>query len=99
MSIIGKGTETYLYLNGIKPLKPIALSDGVILLPAACQPNPDDIIAKSKSEMDIGVACVFLEGSSRRQTGERQPVCRKIGPSPSRIGDEVRRNGIFTEDQ
>jgi hypothetical protein len=36
----------------------------VILLPASCQPNPDDIIAKSKSEIDIGVACVFLRSVS-----------------------------------
>jgi hypothetical protein len=64
MSIIGKGTETYLYLNGIKPLKPIGLSDGVMLLPASCEPNPDDIIAKSRSEIDIGVACIFLRSVS-----------------------------------
>jgi len=56
--------ETYLYLNGIKPLQPVALSDGVTLLPASCQPNPDDIIAKSKSEIDIGIACVFLRSVS-----------------------------------
>jgi hypothetical protein len=64
MSIFAKGTQTYLYLNGIKPSKPIALSDGVVLLPASCQPNPDDIIAKSRSETDIGVACIFLRSVS-----------------------------------
>lgn len=64
MAIFGKGKETYLYLNGIKPSEPIDLSDGVVLLPASCQPNPDDIIAKSRSEIDIGVACVFLRSVS-----------------------------------
>ncbi|MBC8096133.1 MAG: hypothetical protein H7Y43_10000 [Akkermansiaceae bacterium] len=64
MSIFGKGTETYLYLNGITPLERVDLSDGVVLLPASCKPNPDDIIAKSRSEIDIGVACVFLRSVS-----------------------------------
>lgn len=58
------GTETYLYLNGIKPSEVIVLSDGVTLLPATCSPDPDDIIRKSHSEIDIGVACVFLRSVS-----------------------------------
>lgn len=33
-------------------------------MPASCRPSPDDIIAKSKSEIDIGVACVFLRSVS-----------------------------------
>ena len=64
MSIAGKGKLTYLYLNGIRPSEATDLSDGVVLLPASCNPDPDDIIAKSRSEVDIGVACVFLRSVS-----------------------------------
>jgi hypothetical protein len=62
--IIGKGTETYLYLNGIRPSEATVLSEGVVLLPASCNPDPDDIIRKSRSEIDLGVACVFLRSVS-----------------------------------
>ena len=62
--ILGIGTETYLYLNGIKPSSAMALSDGVTLLPAKCNPHPDDIIKKNRSELDIGVTCVFLRSVS-----------------------------------
>jgi len=51
-------------LNGIKPREAAALGDGVVLVPASCRPAPDDIIAKSKSEIDIGVACIFLRSVS-----------------------------------
>ncbi len=64
MGIVGTGKETYIYLNGIKPREKVTLGDGVVLLPASCRPAPDDIIAKSKSEIDIGVACVFLRSVS-----------------------------------
>ncbi|MCP4269834.1 MAG: hypothetical protein GY777_30390 [Candidatus Brocadiaceae bacterium] len=64
MGIIGKGKETYLYLNGIRPSEATDLSDGVMLLPASCNPDPDDIISKSPSEIDIGVACIFLRSVS-----------------------------------
>lgn len=64
MSFIGKGIETYIYLNGIKPSEPIPLGNGLELRPAKCNPDPDAIIAKSRSEIDIGVACVFLRSVS-----------------------------------
>jgi len=64
MGIIGKGKETYLYLNGIRPSEVTDLSDGTVLLPASCNPDPDSIISKSPSEIDIGVACVFLRSVS-----------------------------------
>jgi hypothetical protein len=60
MQIFGSGTETYLYLNGIATTRAIQLSDGVTLLPATCDPDPQTIIAMSKSEIDIGVAAIFL---------------------------------------
>lgn len=64
MSIYVKGTESFLYLNGIDPRKEVVLEDGVVLLPASCSPTPDEIIAKSKSEVDIGIACIFLRSVS-----------------------------------
>jgi len=60
MKISGSGTETYLYLNGIAASRAIQLSDGVQLLPARCEPDPQTIISMSKSEIDIGVAAIFL---------------------------------------
>lgn len=64
MSIFSKGTETYLYLNGIRPSEEIYLRNEVTLLPSSCNPTPDEIFAKSKSEVDIGVACIFLRSVS-----------------------------------
>jgi len=64
MRILGKGIETYLYLNGIRPREKVRLNDAVVLFPSSCNPTPDEIIAKSRSEMDIGVACIFLRSVS-----------------------------------
>jgi hypothetical protein len=64
MGIVGIGKVTYLYLNGIRPREEVVLDNGVVLLPSSCKPTPDNIIAKSKSEIDIGVACIFLRSVS-----------------------------------
>jgi hypothetical protein len=64
VGFVGTGKEAYVYLNGIRPREEVILGDGVVFLPGSCQPNPDDIIAKSKSEIDIGVACIFLRSVS-----------------------------------
>jgi len=64
MAIFGKETETYLYLNGIRPREDLRLDAAVVLMPSSCDPNLDDIIAKSKTEIDFGVACVFLRSVS-----------------------------------
>lgn len=64
MGFFGKGKETYIYLNGIKPREKVLLDDGLLLSPSSCKPAPDDIIHKSKSEIDIGVACIFLRSVS-----------------------------------
>ena len=63
-SVLGQGTETYLYLNGIKPREEICLGEGVTLLPASCDPTPSNIVSKAKSELDIGVSCLFLRSVS-----------------------------------
>jgi hypothetical protein len=60
MDIYGRGTETYLYLNGIKPREKLCLEDGVELQPSSCAPKPEEIISKTTNEMDIGVSCLFL---------------------------------------
>jgi len=60
MKIVGIGTETYLYLNGLKVNHALKLSENVELLPANSNPKPKDIIKVSKSEVDIGVATIFL---------------------------------------
>ena len=59
-----KETETYLYLNGIKPREAISLDKDIVFASSSCNPTPDEIIARSKSEVDIGVACIFLRSVS-----------------------------------
>lgn len=53
---------TRLYLMGIKPQRPIRLSDNLIVEPATCNPNPDAMInaimnqnTGSRSEIDLGI--------------------------------------------
>ena len=64
MSILSKGTTAYIYLNGIRPSEEMLLRNDITLLPSSCNPTPDAIIDKSKSEVDIGVACIFLRSVS-----------------------------------
>lgn len=64
MAIRGIGKETFIYLNGITPIKDIALAQGVTLKAASCDPDPDDIVQKSNNEIDIGIACIFLRSVS-----------------------------------
>jgi hypothetical protein len=60
MTIEGKGQETYLYLNGISTNKEIVIDRNVSLLPAYCEPDSNAIIKVSKSEVDLGIAAIFL---------------------------------------
>lgn len=60
MQITGSGRDTYLYLQGLGVEHSIRLGEHVELRPARCEPNPDTIIALCKSEIDIGVAAIFL---------------------------------------
>jgi hypothetical protein len=60
MRISGRGKETFLYLNGLRVIRPLCLGERAELLPASCSPKPDDIIAVSRSEIDIGVVALFL---------------------------------------
>lgn len=60
MRISGRGNETFLYLNGLRVDRTLRLGDNVALLPASCSPSPDDMIAVSRSEIDLGAAALFL---------------------------------------
>jgi hypothetical protein len=60
MRISGHSKETFLYLNGITLARPLHLGEKAELLPASCSPKPDDMIAVSRSEIDIGVIALFL---------------------------------------
>lgn len=42
MKVVGIGTETFYYLNGIIIDAPLQLADGVELMPASCSPDPDE---------------------------------------------------------
>lgn len=70
MRISGRETVTYLFINGLKVGAPISLGEHVELLPATCAPIPDDVVAVTKSETDLGVATIFLRhmGSQLRIT-------------------------------
>lgn len=60
MKIYGYDHNTYLYLNGIGVSKTLKLNENVELLPANCSPLPSDLIKVSKSEIDLGIATIFL---------------------------------------
>lgn len=60
-------STTYLFLMGIKPVRPIQLNNNLIVEPVTCMPNPDDMIKTvmnrktgSCSEVDLGVLIATL---------------------------------------
>jgi len=73
--------DTFLYINGIKPREAVRLDDDVVLLPSSCNPTPDEIMSKCSSEVDIGVACLFLRSVS---------ACFSItGATPKEVGSNA----------
>ncbi len=60
MAVEGRGTTTFLLVNGISVDRSIKLGEGINLLPAKCSPQPDDLISATKSEVDLGIAIIFL---------------------------------------
>lgn len=58
--IIGVGTETYLYISGIRTKNTIKLSDSVALLPASPSSYMDNISALVHSDIDFSVAVLSL---------------------------------------
>lgn len=57
--------ESYLYLCGIKPIREVKLGEGITLMPAVSNPNPDDMIdsimkSDHASEVELGVLIATL---------------------------------------
>lgn len=57
--------ESYLYLCGIKPIREVKLGEGITLMPATSEPNPDDMIdsimkSNHASELELGVLIATL---------------------------------------
>ncbi|WP_295917871.1 hypothetical protein [uncultured Anaerovibrio sp.] len=56
---------SYIYLCGIRPIREVKLGEGIILMPAASNPNPDDMIdsimkSDHASEIELGVLIATL---------------------------------------
>ena len=62
MRISGQGTETFLFLNGIEVARSVRLGEQVHLLPAHCSADPDLILKLAKTDIDVGVAILSLNG-------------------------------------
>lgn len=60
MRIVGEGTETFLYLNGIEVSRPVRIDEFTELLPASCSPDIETIITAFQSQVDLGIAIIFL---------------------------------------
>ncbi|MGD0005276.1 MAG: hypothetical protein ABSE06_13720 [Anaerolineaceae bacterium] len=60
MEIIGKGTETFLYLNGLGVTKQVRLGKNIELLPVTCTIDSKIIMDLSKDQGEYGVALIFL---------------------------------------
>lgn len=59
MGILGIGTETYLYINGLVVNEEVKINDNKALLPAPCE-LPFDILSKSiKNDIDYSIAVLF----------------------------------------
>jgi hypothetical protein len=66
MKIAGQGTETFLYINGIRPARTVCVDENVAFQPAECEPTPEYMMRIASSEIDLGVMAIFL----RRVTGQ-----------------------------
>jgi len=60
MEIVGTGTETFLYLNGLGVNEPVSLGKNIELLPATCTIGTNIAGKLSKNEGEFGVALIFL---------------------------------------
>jgi hypothetical protein len=52
--------ETYLYINGLKALRPIQLNNNVELLPASGKYNPDYALKHITNDIDMGIIVLFM---------------------------------------
>jgi hypothetical protein len=58
MAIVGHGTETYMYINGITTSIEIALHDNVILIPVLAPFHYEKVSDLLKNDVDFAVAAV-----------------------------------------
>ena len=61
MGILGIGTETYLYVNGISCLHEIELSEGIVLMPADLNTKIEKILNLLKSDVDFAIAILSFK--------------------------------------
>jgi len=52
--------ETYLYINGLKTLRPIQLDNNVELLPTSGKYNPDYALKHISNDIDMGIIILFM---------------------------------------
>ncbi|WP_268982893.1 HEPN domain-containing protein [Vibrio parahaemolyticus] len=55
-----KQEESFLYVSGLSVTETIKLCENVEIIPACCDPSTDLIIKQSCSEIDLGIAAIFL---------------------------------------
>jgi len=60
MKIVGKGKETFLYINGLGVNKQVSLGKNIKLLPVTCTIDSKVIMDLSKNQGEFGVALIFL---------------------------------------
>lgn len=60
MSIVGIGTETFLYVNGIQTKNPLKLSENATLLPVWCSISADKVSRLIESDIDFSIAVLNL---------------------------------------
>lgn len=60
ISVSNKQEESFLYVSGLSVTETIKLCENVEIIPACCDPSTDLIIKKSCSEIDLGIAAIFL---------------------------------------
>lgn len=58
MAIIGCGTETYLYINGISTFREIVLHDDVVLVPVTVGFHCEKVSKLLQSDVDFAVVAV-----------------------------------------
>ena len=60
ISVSNKQEESFLYVSGLSVTETIKLCENVEIMPACCDPSTDLIIKQSCSEIDLGIAAIFL---------------------------------------
>lgn len=60
MQVTDGDKETYLYINGLKVLRPIRLDNNIELLPALGKYNPDYALRHITNDIDMGIIILFM---------------------------------------